>query len=133
MSGSPFAPLLALFWGQKLLDDAVLRKPGAGAWTFAFVTDGVLHAFPQLALSLWYFLAVVQTGLERAQTFSVAATLLAACYLLLRACLGLRQEGTGAGTGRATNGGLRESLLGVEFVEGERGREQQVHAYKVIK
>lgn len=88
----------------------MLRKSGAGAWAFAFVTDGVLHAFPQLALSLWYFQSLVQTGLDWVQNFSVAVTLLAACYLLLRACLALHQRRRKGVAGAETGAG--EALLG---------------------
>jgi hypothetical protein len=63
---NPFALLLLFFReGGKLgLLEEVM---GIGEWEasaswVSFLTDGLLHSFPQLALSLWFYLKVMQTG-----------------------------------------------------------------------
>ena len=78
---------------------------GAGAWGVGFVADGLLHSFPQLALSLWYYLNIVQTGLDYLNFLSIGATFLSALYLLGRGCRAARGGRASEGAGAMLLGG----------------------------
>jgi hypothetical protein len=59
----------------------------ASAWWVSFLADGLLHSFPQLALSLWFYLKIVQTGQTLLDYFSIASTFLSVLSMLAKGCM----------------------------------------------
>jgi hypothetical protein len=85
ISSSFLCPLL--YCSKVDFAHAMIMHESAGCdWVVCFVTDGLLYAFPQLALSLHYALSVEKTGLALTGVFSIGSTIASAAYWIYCGC-----------------------------------------------
>lgn len=81
------SPFLVCIWSKdQFTKDILEHESSLHEWMLAFLVDGMFHSLPQLVLSLYYFVFVVQTGLGTTAILSTVGTCISAAHLLVRRC-----------------------------------------------
>jgi hypothetical protein len=88
ISKSPFCLFFYLCNANFFMKEVILTTPTHRRYAFELLIEGVLKAWPELALSLVYYFQVVQTGLDTLDILSIGSTFMSSCLVVARGIRG---------------------------------------------